>query len=101
MGRKEKGTLETRWVGTLEVAPKQDEKEPNSVGWDLVHAQKWLGKTLIEFPWPGYQYMGPAWHTFGKECNPGSPASVVWIAKQHDRDIDYSRATNLRDKHIS
>ena len=24
--------------------------------------QKWLGKTRIEFHWPGYQHMGPATH---------------------------------------
>jgi len=28
--------------------------------WGLgLDIQKWLGKTRIEFHWPGYQYMGP------------------------------------------
>ena len=47
--------------------------------------QKWLGKTGIEFHWPGYQYMGPGTH-LKKRLTGGDPR------------IEYARAKNLRDK---
>ena len=59
--------------------------------------QKWLGKTGIEFHWPGYQYMGPGTH-LKKRLARGDPGinRLDRISKQHD--IDYSKAKNLRDK---
>ena len=59
--------------------------------------QKWLGKTGIEFHWPGYQYMGPGTH-LEKRQKRGDPGinRLDRISKQHD--IDYSRARNLQDK---
>ena len=62
--------------------------------------QKWLGKTGLEFHWPGYQYMGPGTH-LQKRLKRGDPGinRLDRIAKQHD--IDYSRAKNLRDKHAA
>ena len=59
--------------------------------------QKWLGKTGIEFHWPGYQYMGPGTH-LAKRLKRGDPGinRLDKVAKQHD--IDYSHANNLRDK---
>ena len=59
--------------------------------------QKWLGKTGIEFHWPGYQYMGPGTR-LAKRLKRGNPGinRLDKIAKQHD--IDYSKAKNLRDK---
>jgi len=59
--------------------------------------QKWLGKTGIEFHWPGYQYMGPG--TKLKKCLArGDPGinRLDKLAKQHD--IDYSHTKNLQDK---
>ena len=58
---------------------------------------KLLGKTGIEFHWPGYQYMGPGTH-LKKRLARGDPGinRLDKIAKIHD--IDYSRAKNLRDK---
>ena len=66
------------------------------VGLDL-DVQKWLGKTGIEFHWPGYQYMGPGTH-LEKRLKRGDPVinRLDRISKQHD--IDYSRARNLQDK---
>ena len=63
-------------------------------GFDI---QKWLGKTGIEFHWPGYQYMGPG-TKLAKRLKRGDPGinRLDKIAKQHD--IDYSRAKNLQDK---
>ena len=63
-------------------------------GFDI---QKWLGKTGIEFHWPGYQYMGPG-TKLAKRLKRGDPGinRLDKIAKQHD--IDYSHAKNLRDK---
>jgi len=63
-------------------------------GFDI---QKWLGKTGIEFHWPGYQYMGPG-TKLAKRLKRGVPGinRLDKIAKQHD--IDYSRAKNLQDK---
>ena len=62
-----------------------------------VDIQKWLGKTGIEFHWPGYQYMGPG-TKLKKRLARGDPGinRLDKIAKQHD--IDYSKAKNLRDK---
>lgn len=59
--------------------------------------QKWLGKTGIEFHWPGYQYMGPG-TKLEKRLKRGDPGinRLDRIAKQHD--IDYSKAKNLQDK---
>ena len=63
-------------------------------GFDI---QKWLGKTGIEFHWPGYQYMGPG-TKLKKRLARGDPGinRLDRLAKQHD--IDYSRAKNLQDK---
>ena len=62
-----------------------------------VEVKKWLGKTGIEFHWPGYQYMGPGTH-LAKRLKRGDPGinRLDKIAKQHD--IDYSQARNLQDK---
>ena len=59
--------------------------------------QKWLGKTGIEFHWPGYQYMGPGTH-LKKRLARGDPGinRLDRISKQHD--IDYSKAKSLSDK---
>ena len=63
-------------------------------GFDM---QKLLGKTGIEFHWPGYQYMGPGTH-LEKRLKRGDPGinRLDRIAKQHD--IDYSRARSHQDK---
>ena len=63
-------------------------------GFDI---QKMLGKTGIEFHWPGYQYMGPG-TKLKKRLKRGDPGinRLDRIAKQHD--IDYSRARDLQDK---
>ena len=63
-------------------------------GFDI---QKLLGKTGIEFLWPGYQYMGPG-TKLKKRLKRGDPGmnQLDRIAKQHD--IDYSHAQNLQDK---
>ena len=62
-----------------------------------IDLQKWLGKTGIEFHWPGYQYMGPG-TKLKKRLARGDPGinRLDRIAKQHD--IDYSKAKNLQDK---
>ena len=62
-----------------------------------VDIQKWIGKTGLEFHWPGYQYMGPG-TKLEKRLKRGDPGinRLDRIAKQHD--IDYSRAKNLQDK---
>ena len=62
-----------------------------------VDVQKWLGKTGIEFHWPGYQYMGPGTH-LKKRLARGDPGinRLDKIAKIHD--IDYNRAKTLEDK---
>ena len=59
--------------------------------------QKWLGKTGIEFHWPGYQYMGPGTH-LKKRLARGDPGinQLDRISKQHD--IDYSTVKTLRNK---
>lgn len=63
-------------------------------GFDI---QKLLGKTGIEFHWPGYQYMGPG-TKLAKRLKRGDPGinRLDKIAKQHN--IDYSHAKNLQDK---
>ena len=62
-----------------------------------IDLQKWLGKTGIEFHWPGYQFMGPGTH-LEKRLKRGDKGinRLDRIAKQHD--IDYSHANNLQDK---
>ena len=62
-----------------------------------VDVQKWLGKTGIEFHWPGYQYMGPGTH-LKKRLARGDKGinRLDKIAKIHD--IDYSRSKTLEDK---
>ena len=69
-------------------------KRQRGTGIDI---QKLLGKTGIEFHWPGYQYMGPGTH-LKKRLARGDPGinRLDKIAKIHD--IDYSRAKNLKDK---
>ena len=69
-------------------------KRQRSYGLDL---QKWLGKTGIEFHWPGYQYMGPGTH-LKKRLKRGDPGinRLDRISKQHD--IDYSKSKTLQDK---
>ena len=59
--------------------------------------QKWLGKTGIEFHWPGYQYMGPG-TKLAKRLEHGDAgiSRLDKIARQ--LDIDYNHAKNLRDK---
>ena len=62
--------------------------------------QKWLGKTGIEFHWPGYQYMGPGTN-LKKRLARGDPGNnrLDKIAKQHD--INYINAKTLKDKHAA
>ena len=62
--------------------------------------QKWLGKTGIEFHWPGYQYMGPGTH-LKKRLARGDPGvnRLDKIAKLHD--MDYDKAKSLKDKHAA
>ena len=69
-------------------------KRQRGTGIDI---QKLLGKTGIEFHWPGYKYMGPGTH-FKKRLARGDPGinRLDKIAKIHD--VDYSRAKNLREK---
>ena len=69
-------------------------KRQRGYGLDI---QKWLGKTGIEFHWPGYQYMGPGTH-LKKRLKRGDPGinRLDFIAKSHD--IAYSKAANLQDK---
>ena len=73
---------------------KRSKKKQRGRGFDI---QKMLGKTGIEFHWPGYQYMGPGTH-LKKRLARGDPGinRLDNIAKQHD--IDYGQAKNLRDK---
>ena len=71
-------------------------KSKNQAGGSL-DVQKWLGKTGLEFHWPGYQYTGPGTH-LKKRLARGDPGinRLDKIAKIHD--IDYSRAKTLEDK---
>ena len=73
---------------------KRPTRRQRGSGFDI---QKWLGKTGIEFHWPGYQYMGPG-TKLAKRLKRGDPGinRLDKIAKQHD--IDYSHAKNLQDK---
>ena len=73
---------------------KPKKRRQRGQGFDI---QKMLGKTGIEFHWPGYQYMGPG-TKLKKRLKRGDPGinRLDRIAKQHD--IDYSRAQNLQDK---
>lgn len=75
-------------------------KPSASQGGRGVDVQKWLGKTGLEFHWPGYQYMGPGTH-LKKRLKRGDPGinRLDKIAKQHD--IDYDKAKTLRDKHAA
>ena len=59
--------------------------------------QKLLGKTGIEFHWPGYQFMGPGTH-LKKRLAWGDKGinRLDRIARQHD--IDYANAKSLQDK---
>ena len=76
------------------TTPRRRRKKQWGLGLDI---QKWLGKTGLEFHWPGYQYMGPGTH-LKKRLARGDPGinRLDRIAKQHD--IDYSKAKNLQDK---
>ena len=69
----------------------------NRQGGAGIDVQKWLGKTGIEFHWPGYQFMGPGTH-LDKRLKRGDPGinRLDKIARIHD--IDYSRSKNLKDK---
>ena len=51
--------------------------------------QKWLGKTGIEFHWPGYQFLGPG-TKLKKRLARGDPGinRLDKITKQHN--IDYA-----------
>ena len=73
---------------------KRTQKRQRGRGFNI---QKLLGKTGIEFHWPGYQCMGPGTH-LKKRLKRGDPGinRLDRIAKQHD--INYSRAQNLQDK---
>ena len=73
---------------------KRKTKRQRGYGLDL---QKWLGKTGIEFHWPGYQYMGPGTH-LKKRLKRGDRGinRLDRISKQHD--IDYSKSKSLQDK---
>ena len=75
---------------------KKTRKRTRQRGYGL-DIQKLLGKTGIEFHWPGYQYMGPGTH-LKKRLKRGDPGinRLDRIAKQHD--IEYSHAKNLQDK---
>ena len=82
---------------------KRRRKRPSQRDW-RVDVQKWLGKTGIEFHWPGYQFMGPGTH-LEKRLKRGDKGinRMDRIAKQHD--IDYSHAkhdgTRGQENHTS
>ena len=65
--------------------------------------QKWLGKTGIEFHWPGYQYMGPG-TKLKKRLARGDPGinRLDKIAKQHDNRLcqsqEFTRQVESRHK---
>ena len=62
--------------------------------------QKWLGKTGIEFHWPGYNYMGPGTNLKKRLARGDKGVNRLDnIAMQHD--IDYSKAKNLKAKHAA
>ena len=106
VGRREKCTLQTRWVGPLgrgntktRRKKKRKKEKAKQYSWGL-DVQKWLGKTRIEFHWPGYQFIGPGAH-LEKRLKRGDPGinRLDKIAKQ--QVIDYSRVKNLRNKHAA
>ena len=74
--------------------PRRSRRRQRGTGLDI---QKWLGKSGIEFHWPGYQYMGTGTH-LKKRLGRRDPGinQLDRISKQHD--IDYSKAKNLHDK---
>ena len=78
------------------VTSRRRRKRASQLGFGI-DIQKWLGKTGIEFHWPGYQYMGPG-TKLKKRLARGDPGinRLDRLAKQHD--IDYSKAKNLQDK---
>ena len=80
--------------GAVGNRTKRKKTRQRGYGLDL---QKWLGKTGIEFHWPGYQYMGPGTH-LKKRLARGDPGinRLDRISKQHD--IDYSKSKSLQDK---
>ena len=89
----------TKTITTLKYDSKRIKKRGKRIiqrgrGFDL---QTLLGKTGIEFHWPGYQYMGPGTQ-LKRRLKRGDPGinRLDRIAKQHD--INYSRAHNLQDK---
>ena len=66
-------------------------------GFDI---QNLLGKTGIEFHWPGYQYMGPG-TKLKKRLAREDPGirRLDRIAKQHDIDYsNYFKAKKVQDK---
>ena len=87
-------TWATRRTKKKAPPPSKRRRHQQGTGLDI---QKWLGKTGIEFHWPGYQYMGPGTH-LKKRLARGDPGinRLNRISKRHD--IDYSKAKSLRDK---
>ena len=75
-------------------SPKRRRGRQRGTGLDI---QKWLGKTGIEFHWPGYQYMGPGTH-LKKRLAHGDPDINRLDRLAKPDDIDYSKAKNLPDK---
>jgi len=61
-----------------------------------VDLQKLLGKTGIEFHWPGYQYLG-AGTQLQKRLKRGD-TGINRLDKLAKHDIEYSRAKSLMDK---
>ena len=94
MRKKTKATTSQRKPSTRARRTRRKRPAQRGRGIDI---QKWLGKTGIEFHWPGYQFMGPGTH-LEKRLKRGDKGinRLDRIAKQHD--IDYSRANNLQDK---
>ena len=80
--------------GAVGNRTKRKTRRQRGYGLDL---QKWLGKTRMEFHWPGYQYMGPGTH-LKKRLARGDPGinRLDRISKQHD--IDYRKSKTLQDK---
>ncbi len=96
IGRKANNSVElsyrtTRRRRTRTTRPRQRQRGRG------VDIQKWLGKTGMEFHWPGYEFMGPGTH-LKKRLARGDKGinRLDKIARIHD--IDYSRSKNLRDK---
>lgn len=80
------------------MPPKRRHRKRRSQRGGGFDVQKLLAKTGMEFHWPGYQYMGPGTH-LEKRLKRGDPGinRLDRISKTHD--IDYSKATSLKDKH--